>query len=345
MKNPRILYLIVLFFVAHACCCVHPTRSREEWGPSPLRVHARLPRGIRLSPPQVKSIRGKDIVINLYSAGFARGQAVYLELSLLPDAPKGEFSVRQVSFNAVAVSVSKKEWGFRGVFGIDPERAPGVKKLLVAYTLGGANRAESFDVPVRGAEFEYHPTPLDLGKYSDVEYRLTQKEIEFINRCAAKKKRVFSQTGPDRLGDGLAHPRDQHMITSPFWSQRVIMRYKKRQGKKIRQKDMPNVHKGIDLRGKTGDPVYSMADGKIVLAEPMYYEGNFIVVDHGSRIFTYYMHLSGFNVREGDSVRAGDRIASVGSTGLSTASHLHVSARVGDIQVDPMSLLVLPLRN
>lgn len=330
--------------LAHVCCCAHPSPQREDQGRSPARVNARLPRGLRLPPPQKISLRGKGILIELFSVGFAQGQAVYLELSRHPAAHKGEFSVRAVSFNMVPVPVTKKEWGYRGIFGIDPESRPAVKKLQVVYTVDGMNPTERFDVTVGKSVFQYYPIPLDLGKYSDVEYRLTKSEVDFINRCSARKHTVFNRNSPDRLGDGLAHPRDQHMVTSPFWSRRVIMRYKIRHGKKIRQKDMPNVHKGIDLRGKTGDPVYCMADGRVVLAEPMYYEGNFIVVDHGNRFFTYYMHLSGFTVKEGDAVRAGDRIGRVGSTGLSTASHLHVSARVRDVEVDPLSILVLPLR-
>ncbi|MBN2161256.1 MAG: M23 family metallopeptidase [Spirochaetes bacterium] len=237
------------------------------------------------------------------------------------------------------------EWGYRAVMAISPETAPGIKKLKVEYSIGGAVRKEEFSFQVQSGDFLFSRRALDLGNYSDVDYRLKPEELRFIEACTGKKKKVFGTKSPDRLRASFSHPRDAHHITSPFWAKRLIMRYRKNNGKKVRFPDKINVHKGIDLRGRAGDPVYAMAGGTVAIAEPMYYEGNFVVIDHGHRMFSLYMHLGKIAVKEGASVRAGDRIGSVGSTGLSTAPHLHVSLMIQDVYVDPMSILSLPLRD
>ncbi len=90
-------------------------------------------------------------------------------------------------------------------------------------------------------------------------------------------------------------------------------------------------------------PVFSMADGKIVLAMKMFYEGNLVAVDHGNKVFTYYMHMDSMAVKEGDIVKAGDLVGRVGSTGTSTGPHLHVALSIRGVHVHPLSLLSLPV--
>jgi len=307
-------------------------------------IQIKLPRGYRLPSAQQLKFRGRDVIVDLFSEEFSRGMAVYAEI-YGDSAAEKEFLVERFSYDGRSVFLSKRSWGYRCVFGVDPGAGAGTKKITIVYSLEGAARSESFAVPIAEKIYLFRPEPLDLGKYSDVDYKPTPEETAFINRCSEKKTKVFGLTDRDRLGSLLSHPRDQHYITSPFWSKRLIMRYRKKNGRRIRFKDKLNIHKGVDLRGSTGDPVYCMAGGKVVIAEPMYYEGKFIVVDHGNRIFSYYMHLNDVKVEEGDAVQAGDLIGHVGSTGLSTASHLHVSVVMQGIYVDPLSFLALPVRD
>ena len=98
-------------------------------------------------------------------------------------------------------------------------------------------------------------------------------------------------------------------------------------------------HGGVDLRGPTGTPVYAPADGTVVLAEPLTVRGNALVLDHGWGILTGYWHLSKIEVDVGQRVQYGDLIARIGSTGLSTGSHLHWEMWVGGVNVDPMEWL------
>jgi murein DD-endopeptidase len=306
-------------------------------------ARVKLPSGYRVNSVRRLSFMGRDIAIDLFSGKFALGMAVYAEI-YSNSSPEKKLSVEAFSFDGKSVLLTKRSWGYRCLFGIDPARGAGKKKIGIEYSLGGVTQSESFTVQIAEKKFPFNPKPLDLGKYSDVDYRPTPDEAAFINRCTEKKNKVFGRTGQDRLEPALSYPRDRHYITSPFWAKRLIMRYRKKNGKRIRFRNRLNIHKGIDLRGDTGDPVYCMAGGKVVIAEPMYYEGNFIVIDHGDRIFSYYMHLHDLKVKEGDIVRAGDLIGHVGSTGLATGPHLHVSLIIQGVYVNPLSLLSLPVR-
>jgi murein DD-endopeptidase MepM/ murein hydrolase activator NlpD len=73
----------------------------------------------------------------------------------------------------------------------------------------------------------------------------------------------------------------------------------------------------------------------------MYFEGGFIVIDHGESIFTLYMHLSEFLVREGDNIDKGALIAKSGSSGRVTGPHLHFAVRWQDAYLEPSTLLGL----
>jgi murein DD-endopeptidase MepM/ murein hydrolase activator NlpD len=74
----------------------------------------------------------------------------------------------------------------------------------------------------------------------------------------------------------------------------------------------------------------------VVLAEPLTVRGNAVIVDHGLGVHTGYWHLSRIDVAAGQVVKVGDAIGQVGTTGLSTGSHLHWELRIGDVPVDPM---------
>jgi murein DD-endopeptidase MepM/ murein hydrolase activator NlpD len=104
-----------------------------------------------------------------------------------------------------------------------------------------------------------------------------------------------------------------------------------------------SIHRGLDLKGDVGAPVYAMADGEVVLAHTMFYEGKMVVVDHGNQIFSYYQHLDSISVKTGDIVKAGDTVGGVGATGMVTGPHLHVAFVIHGVHIDPLSILSLPI--
>jgi murein DD-endopeptidase MepM/ murein hydrolase activator NlpD len=99
-------------------------------------------------------------------------------------------------------------------------------------------------------------------------------------------------------------------------------------------------HKGVDISAPTGTPVHSAAEGVVVLAEPVaggY--GRLVIIDHGGGVQTYYAHLSKINVHTGQEVHRGDTLGLVGSSGRTTAPHLHYEVRVDGSPRNPWRYL------
>jgi len=97
-------------------------------------------------------------------------------------------------------------------------------------------------------------------------------------------------------------------------------------------------HEGLDFTAPTGTEIYATGDGTVVaIIRSRRGYGNEIRVDHGYGYVTRYAHLSGFNVTKGQKVKRGDIIGFVGSTGLSTAPHLHYEVHVNGKKVNPIN--------
>jgi murein DD-endopeptidase MepM/ murein hydrolase activator NlpD len=103
---------------------------------------------------------------------------------------------------------------------------------------------------------------------------------------------------------------------------------------------MPDFHPGIDISTPRGTKVVAPADGVVIFTGKKGGYGNAIVIDHGYGIVTRYAHLDGFNVRPGQRVRRGDVIGFVGSTGRSTAPHLHYEVWVNDQTRNPVQFII-----
>jgi murein DD-endopeptidase MepM/ murein hydrolase activator NlpD len=101
-------------------------------------------------------------------------------------------------------------------------------------------------------------------------------------------------------------------------------------------------HKGLDISADKGQSVYATAEGTVESASYSGDYGNLIVLNHGYGLTTRYGHLSRFAVKPGDSVKKGDIIGYVGSTGRSTGSHLHYEVLSNGKLVNPLRLLANP---
>lgn len=98
-------------------------------------------------------------------------------------------------------------------------------------------------------------------------------------------------------------------------------------------------HAGVDFGADYGSPIQAAADGVVIIAEWYGGYGNTVVIDHGNGITSLYAHASELYVQEGQVVKAGEAIASVGSTGFSTGPHLHFEVREDGEPVDPFNFL------
>lgn len=99
------------------------------------------------------------------------------------------------------------------------------------------------------------------------------------------------------------------------------------------------MHEGIDFAAPIGTPIYAAADGEVAYAGFHNAYGNLIEISHGNGISTRYAHTSKLLVKVGQTVKAGDEIALVGSTGRSTGAHLHFEVRYQGIAQNPSRFL------
>ena len=99
------------------------------------------------------------------------------------------------------------------------------------------------------------------------------------------------------------------------------------------------LHQGIDISAGYGHDIVAAGDGEVVLSSYYNQYGYTIIIDHGGGISTLYAHCSSLIAANGQTVKKGEVIAKVGSTGLSTGNHLHFEVRVNGVPVDPLNFL------
>jgi len=156
------------------------------------------------------------------------------------------------------------------------------------------------------------------------------KEVQAqIDEEIAIKKNVFKSSRQNRLWHGPFIAPANTPYTSSFGLRRIY------NGK------TRSVHQGLDYTATVGTQVTAANSGRVEIARDMYFEGGFIVIDHGESIFTLYMHLSEFLVREGDNIDKGALIAKSGSSGRAAGPHLHFAVRWQDAYLEPSTLLGL----
>jgi murein DD-endopeptidase MepM/ murein hydrolase activator NlpD len=205
---------------------------------------------------------------------------------------------------------------FLALAGVNMDRPPGRYPLV----FGG----NTIEIPVLG-----HSYP--SSKLS-VPPKFVQPPKEVRKRIAEEvsiKQKVFMSPPRDRLWKGRFVEPANTRYTSSFGSRRVY------NGK------TRSVHQGLDYSAAIGTQVTAANSGRIVIGRKFYFEGGFIVIDHGESIFTLYMHLSELLVKEGAEIDKGEPIAKSGSSGRVTGPHLHFGVQWQGIYLEPATLFRL----
>lgn len=219
----------------------------------------------------------------------------------------------------------EQEGVYAALVGVGAEERPGAYHLIfTGVDEAGGRLAVSRQVSVRPADFGTQRLKLPP--------KMVSPDAATLAAIAAQKARLeelLANATPERLWEGgLVRPVPGKTLSS-FGLLRVL------------NGEPRSRHAGIDLRAAHGEPVRAAAAGRVVVAEPFYYEGNLIVLDHGLGLATIYCHLSEFAVKAGDMVARGQVIGKAGASGRATGPHLHFGARLGDVRIDPLSLFKL----
>ena len=132
----------------------------------------------------------------------------------------------------------------------------------------------------------------------------------------------------DYFKNKFIKPLDKAIITGVYGSQRIL------NGKPR------SPHYGLDYAADEGTPIKAMMDGVVTLAEKdLYFTGGTIIFDHGHGVSTLYMHMKNVDVNEGQVIKQGDIIGTVGKTGRSTGPHLDIRLNWFNVKLDPASVL------
>lgn len=194
-----------------------------------------------------------------------------------------------------------------------------VEKLITVYGLDRSLGQGGFSTPLRT---ETADEQLNDARHREIALqnamKRLQEQLDLLAQYETANANMVRHTPSI-----LPLPADQFVLTSPF-GQRI--------SPFTRASDF---HKGLDLSAPRGTPVYVTADGVVTFAGRVplrqsvnwWRFGNVVVVNHADRFITIYGHLDTINVRGGQQLKQGDTIATVGSTGWSTNSHLHYEVR------------------
>lgn len=217
-------------------------------------------------------------------------------------------------------AAGKGRW--RALVGIDLEVAPGTYPITVDVPAEGGPLQASVALHVKAKTFPVRALQVD-----EAFVEPPAEVQERIAREAEELKAIFATMGPERLwADGFLAPVAQQ-ANSRFGSRSVFNGQPR------------SPHTGADFPSPAGTPVRAPGAGRVVLARPLYFAGNAVLLDHGLGLFSLLAHLSAIDVKEGRDVARGEVVGRVGATGRVTGPHLHWAVRLGEARVDPLSLL------
>jgi murein DD-endopeptidase MepM/ murein hydrolase activator NlpD len=210
--------------------------------------------------------------------------------------------------------------------GDDLETKPDSYTLAVTATIAGRVVRDSKKIDIAAGTF----------KTGDI-----QVPDDFVNPSADDKRQIsrdevlkahaYAHVAPKVLWSGDFVKPVPAPSTESFGESRIL------------NEERSSLHRGTDFPVKEGTTVIASNAGVVVLAKPMFYEGNCVIIDHGDKFFTIYMHLSKMTVKEGDAVKKGERLGLSGATGRVTGPHMHMGVRWNGAYLDPVQLLSLTL--
>ena len=272
---------------------------------------------------------GKGVLLSVASPRAAQGSLVLAEVRS-GDAlasVKGSWNGHDVAFweeEPLGPDGKKDRW--RGLVGVDLEKEPGVYDLT-AYVTEKDGTAVGCGAKVTVVVGHFPTEKLT------VENQFVEPDPEQADRAkkeGARLRAIYDTATPDRLWNGKFRlPLDGSKTGGNFGRRRIL------------NGTAHSPHAGVDFPAFTGTPVHASQAGQVVLAEPLFFSGNTVVVDHGLGIYTFYCHMSEIAVTAGERVDVGAVLGKVGATGRVTGPHLHWALSVNRARVNAVQLVTV----
>jgi murein DD-endopeptidase MepM/ murein hydrolase activator NlpD len=210
-----------------------------------------------------------------------------------------------------------------GLVGVAADARPGTHAITIhAETTTGERLDVTRDLLVAKAQFRSQTLRVDP--------RFVQPPADALPRIDKERARIAA----------IAHAVDRErpwqapfgkplatVVTEPYGVRRTF------------NGELASQHRGVDLKGAMGAEIAAPGAGRVVLADNLYYTGNTVIIDHGCGVQSLLAHMSRIDVKEGQIVERGEIVGEVGATGRVTGPHLHWSAWVGGVSIDPLALI------
>jgi murein DD-endopeptidase MepM/ murein hydrolase activator NlpD len=246
------------------------------------------------------------------------------EISFFPAAKNGAAGNSGLaSPDQVSRSTASRWYALAGV---PLETSPGFYELKVTEALAGESREIVRKIRIGRARYPRVAVHV-ARRYTEP----SPEQLREINADRDIKLRILATENPMRLWRGPFVSPVSAAISDVFGTERIF------------NNEVQSHHLGLDFAVPTGTPVDAINRGVVLLARPLYFEGNCIVLDHGQGLLSLYLHLSEFRVNEGEEVRTGQVIGLSGGTGRATGPHLHLAIRWEGVYLNPQPLFKLPL--
>ncbi|MGB8474514.1 MAG: M23 family metallopeptidase [Candidatus Acidiferrum sp.] len=271
---------------------------------------------------------GGGVQLRLSAADAAQGSLLLVTLrSAKPlGEVEGKWNERDVPFwraggkehNASGAEVR------RALLGVDLQKPTGKYEFLVSAQMpSGEHVSCRAMVEVEAGHFATEKLTVKRKFVEPDPAQLARAEEE-----TKKLRAIFDQVTPERLWNGpFRVPLDGVFKGTNFGRRRVLNGHP------------GSPHTGVDFPAPTGTPVHAAQSGRVVLAEPLFFSGNTVIVDHGLGIYTFYCHFSKIDAKVGDTVRAGTILGKVGATGRVTGPHLHWGLTVERARVNALDIV------
>jgi murein DD-endopeptidase MepM/ murein hydrolase activator NlpD len=264
--------------------------------------------------------RAPGLAVTVDARSIQPGELVLLTV-VTPD-PADVLIAQAFGHRVATYRVDRTSW--RTLVGIDLDTPVGRYSVTFDATIAGHRVEATSTLDVRDKAF-----PTRELSVAEAFVNPPATETDRIAAEAARLTAIWKVETPRRLWDGPFVRPVAEPANSAFGSRSVF------------NGQLRAPHSGADFLSPAGTPVHAPAGGKIVVAAPLYYTGNTVVIDHGLGLYSLFAHFSAIAVHEGDLVSAGDVVGRVGATGRVTGPHLHWAIRCGGARVDPLSVLAL----